>query len=99
MANGNNHSNKAVRGKVKYNSLSRGQFSEELIVTLLTSNKGLITAIFSESFIDKKNKSVDAFIIDEKGDSFLVELPNYSFTSGSKVWFPKKNVALEGSLV
>jgi len=94
----NNSLNKTRQGWVKYKDILDGQFSEEFIVTFSTS-KGLLTAIFPSSFIDKDKGAVSVFVIGEEKDLFLVDLPNYTFTTGSKAWFPKKAVSLEGSLV
>lgn len=93
-----NSLNKVKQGWVKYRNISKGQFSEEFIVTFSTS-KGLITAILPASFIDKDKGAVSVFVIAEVRDLFLVDLPTYTFTTGSKAWFPKKAVSLEGSLV
>jgi hypothetical protein len=88
--NGNNIK-KAKQGWVIYKKISKGQFPEEYIVTFKT-RKGEITAIFSSSYINNDKKAVSASVIAEEKDSFLVDLPTYTFTTGSKVWFPKKDV-------
>ena len=89
---------KAKQGWVKYVKISKGQFPEEYIVTFQTT-KGVITAILSASYIDADDETVSASVIAEEKDSFLVDLPTYTFTTGSKVWFPKNAVIFEGSRI
>ena len=89
---------KALQGRIKCIDIVDGQFPEEFTVTLDTTT-GKLTAIFPSSYIDTDERTVSVFIVGEKEDLFLVDLPTYTFTTGSKVWFPKKAVALEGSEV
>ncbi len=95
MNNNKNGSNEVKQGRVKYARISKGQFSEEYIVTLI-ANQGQLTGIFSSSDIDKDDETITVFVVAEKEDSYLVDLPAYTFTTGSKVWFPKDAVLLEG---
>ena len=89
--NGNGLS-ETKQGRVKYANISKGQFSEEYIVTF-NAIKGMLTAIFSSSYVDADSGTISVSIIAEEKDSFLVDLPTHTFTTGSKVWFPK-NVVL-----
>ncbi len=85
--------NIAKKGRVKYVKIFKGQFSEEYVVTF-NSNKGVLTAIFPSSYIDSDEGTISVFVIAAEKDSFLVDLPTYTFTTGSKVWFPKNAVLL-----
>ena len=85
---------KAREGSVKYDKIFEGQFPEEVIVTL-TTPQGTLTAILPSSSVDKNTNSVNVYIIDEQGDLILVDLPTYTFTSGSRVWFPRSSVTLK----
>lgn len=91
--NGNGLS-EAKKGHVKYAKIIKGQFSEEYIVTF-NANKGMLTAICSSSYIDSVAGTINVAVIAEEKDSFLVDLPTYTFTTGSKVWFPKEAVSIE----
>ena len=83
--------NKAIKAKVKFIGMSKGQFPDEVIVELDTS-RGIVSAIFASSLIDDTDRTVVGVIIDEREDNLLVDLPTYTFTSGSKVWFHKNRV-------
>ena len=96
MINKNNGLDKALQGRVKCVKISAGQFSEERIVTF-NAKKGLLTAIFPSSYVDMGEKTIRVFVIAQEQDEFLVELSTPTFTTGSKVWFPKDAVLLEGS--
>lgn len=89
---------KALQGWIKCVNIADGQFPEEFTVTLDT-NSGQLIAIFPSSFIDVGRGTVMISVVGEKEDLFLVDLPTYTFTTGSKVWFPKEAVLLEGSKV
>lgn len=89
-----NDSSKTVKAKVKYQDKFDGQFPGEVLIVLNTL-QGTITAIFSASLINETGRTIDAFIIDESEDSYLVDLPTYTFTSGSRAWFAKKLVTTE----
>ena len=89
---------KAIQGWVKCVKIAKGQFSEEFTVTL-DATGGRLTAIFPSSYIDTHKGTVRVSVVGEKEGLFLVDLPTYTFTTGSKVWFPKKAVLLEGSKV
>ena len=90
--NGNGLS-ETKQGWVKYANITKGQFLEEYIVTF-NANKGKLTAIFPSSYIDVDAGAVSVFIIAEEKNSFLVDLPTHTFTTGSKVWFPKNAVLI-----
>ena len=89
-----NGSTKTAKARVKYKDKYDGQFPGEALITLNTL-EGTITAIFSLSLINENNRTIEAVVIDERGDSYLVDLPTYTFTTGSRVWFPKKFVTME----
>lgn len=82
---------KARKAKVKYVTISDGQFLEEAVVTVKAIS-GPVTGIFPLSSVDKTHGTVTVFIISEQGDRYLVDLPTYTFTTGSKAWFPKEAV-------
>lgn len=84
-----NNSSRVGPAKVKYAGISKGQFSGEVIVTVNTV-KGPVTAIFPLSSVNRTSGTIDAVVIDEKADRYLVDLPTYTFTSGSKAWFSKE---------
>jgi hypothetical protein len=83
--------------QVKFVDISTGQFSGEVIVTFC-GVKGNITCIFPKSFINEKNKTINVSLVDEKDELFLVDLPTYTFTTGSRVWLSKDVIQLEGSM-
>lgn len=85
--------NEVKQAKVKYDEIIEGKFPEEVIVTM-SAFKGKLTAIFPSSSIDKATGSINAFVIAKEGDLYLVDLPTYTLTSGSKAWFPKELVSL-----
>ena len=97
MINGNGLE-RAKSGRIKCVNIIDGQFPEEFTVTL-EATSGRFTAIFPSSSIDIGMRTVRVSVIGEKEDLFLVDLPTYTFTTGSKVWFSKKAVSLEGSTV
>ena len=91
-----NGRDKIRRAKVKYENKFSGQFPWEALITI-HSRGGELTAIFPLSSIDEEEKVIYAVVIDEneKEDSYLVDLPAHTFTSGSKAWFPRSLVTLE----
>ena len=88
----------AKKAMVKYESILDGQFPEEFIVTI-HAHQGQLTAIFPSSAINKDSEAIIVAVIDEEEDRYLVDLPTYTFTTGSKVWFAKDSVILAGSSV
>ena len=84
---------KARKARIKCETISDGQFSEEVLVTV-NAISGPVTGIFPLSSVDKTQGTVTVFIIGEQGDRYLVDLPTYTFTTGSKAWFPKEAVLL-----
>lgn len=89
---------RARQGWIKYTNITTLPFSGEFIVTFDTP-KGSIIASLPSSFIDKDKGTVSVSVIAEREDLFLAELPAYTRTTGSQVWFPKQAVLLEGSTV
>ena len=90
----NNGLEKIRKAKVKYEEKFNGQFPWEALITI-HSLGGKLTAIFPLSSIDEEHKVVYAIVIDEKEDSYLVDLPTHTFTSGSKAWFSRSLVSME----
>lgn len=90
----NNGLDKIRKAKVKYEKKFSGQFPWEALVTI-HSLGGELTAIFPLSSIDEERKVIYAVVIDEKEDSYLVDLPTHTFTSGSKAWFSRSLVTVE----
>jgi len=82
---------RARKARIKCATISDGQFSEEVVVTV-NAIKGPVTGIFPLSSVDKTHRTVNVFIISEQDDQYLVDLPTYTFTTGSKAWFPKEAV-------
>lgn len=85
------HSNEALEVKVKYEKIYAGQFPNEVIATFI-GLKGKFTVILPSSFVDKSTQSINAFVVNQEGDKYLVDLPTHTITSGSKVWFGKKSI-------
>lgn len=83
---------KVGKGWIKYKNIAEGQFSGEMIITFKTL-KGELTAIFPSSYIDKTQQSFSAIVIGVEEDRYLVDLPTYTFTTGSRAWFPKEAVS------
>ena len=81
----------AYEAKVPYTQIHAGQLPNEFIVTLKAS-KGFVNTILQSDFIDQSNQTISAVVISQHDDRYLVDLPTYTFTTGSKVWFPKGSV-------
>jgi len=82
--------------RVRCERMRSGQFPDEVVVTM-TASRGELVGIFPSSSTDSDRRTVSVSVVDEKPGQFLVELPAYTFTSGSKVWFPKASVIFEGN--
>ena len=92
MASSNGGKEKELRSAhIKYSEIKNGQFADEAVVTLVSS-MGNINMLLPCSFLDKSKKTIKAIIIDQEEDKYLIGLPNETFTTGSKVWFPKSAV-------
>ncbi len=89
-----NGRDKIRKAKVRYENKFNGQFPWEALITI-RSTEGELTAIFPLSSIDEERKVIYAIVIDEKEDSYLVDLPAPTFTSGSKAWFSRSLVTME----
>jgi len=76
---------------VKYSKIENGQFTDEVVVTLASST-GVINMLLHRSFLDESKQAVIATIIDQEADKYLIGLPNETFTTGSRAWFPKSVV-------
>lgn len=93
-----NGSGLPLRGRVRFNKISKGQFSDEFVVTVHTKD-GILVGVFPSASIDKQAGTINAFIVKESDDEYLVDLPTHTFTTSSKVWFPKNVVSFEASIV
>ncbi len=93
LAGGNGANDRATQAKVKYEKISSGQFPDEVVVTVVASH-GALTAIFPSSSVDIEARTVSVFVLEERPDSYLVDLPTYTFSSGSTALFPKASVIL-----
>ena len=92
MAKSNGSKEKELQSVyIKYSEIKNGQFADEVVVTLV-SGIGNINMLLPCSFLDKSKKAIKAIIIDQEEDKYLIGLPNETFTTGSKVWFPKSAV-------
>ena len=89
-SNGNREKERQI-ADIRYSKINNGQFSDEVVVTLVSSI-GNINMILPSSFLNKAKKTIKAIIIDQEADEYLVGLPNETFTTGSRVWFPKSAV-------
>lgn len=89
-SNGNKEKKLQLVG-VKYSQIKNGQFTDEVVVTLASST-GAINMLLHRSFLDRSKQTIIATIIDQEADKYLIGLPNETFTTGSKVWFPKSVV-------
>jgi hypothetical protein len=76
---------------IKYSQIKNGQFSDEVVVALVSSI-GNINMILPRSFLNESKKTIRAIIIDQEKDKYLIELPNETFTTGPRVWFHKSDV-------
>lgn len=85
---------KPRQATIKCATISQGQFSEEVIVTL-DALDGPLTGFFPQSFIDMTSGTIQVFVISEQGDRYLIDLPSPTVTSGSKAWFLKSSVTLQ----
>lgn len=81
----------AQDAKVTYAQIYAGQLPNEFVVTLKTS-MGLVSTTLQSNCIDQQNKTVNAVVISQENDQYLVDLPTDTFISGSKAWFPKDSV-------
>jgi len=77
--------------QVKYSKIAGGQFNDEVVVTLVSST-GDVNMILPCSFLDRSKQTVKAIILDQEDNDYLIGLPNETFTTGSRVWFPKSAV-------
>ena len=92
MAKSNgNREKEPLQVDVRYSKIVKGQFDDEVVVTL-ASSLGDINMLLHRSFLDESSKIIKAIIIDQKTDEYLIGLPNETFTTGSRVWFPKSAV-------
>jgi hypothetical protein len=92
-----NDVNKKPFANVRYTKITTGQFSDEVVVQLDTEQQSIV-GIFPSHFIDKKRGTVRAVLVQESDNAYLVDLPNTTFTTSSKVWFPKGKVVFEAGL-
>ena len=92
MAKSNGNREKELQPvDIKYSKIVTGQFADEVVVTL-ASSIGDINMVLHCSFLDQSKKTIKAIIIDQEADKYLIGLPNETFTTGSRVWFPKSAV-------
>lgn len=85
---------KARQATIKCITILEGQFSGEVVVTVETIG-GLLTGVFPSSYIDMTRGTVTVFVVAEKPDKYLIDLPAQTVTSGSKAWFLKDAVSLQ----
>ena len=77
---------------IKYSKIANGQFTDEVVVTLVSSF-GDINMCLPSSFLDQSKQTIKAIVIAQEADKYLIGLPNETFTTGSRVWFPKSAVS------
>jgi len=78
-------------GAIKYDELHEGLLPNENVIVFSTPS-GKLTGLFNKSSINVKNQSINVSIIGEHESMFLIDLPTYTFTSGSRAWVLKKDV-------
>jgi len=92
MAKSNGNREKELQPvDIKYSKIVNGQFTDEVVVTL-ASSIGDINMVLHCSLLDQSKKTIKAIIIDQEADKYLIGLPNETFTTGPRVWFPKSAV-------
>ena len=84
----------AKEASIKYDEVHEGNFPNEVVVVFSTVS-GKMAGIFNMSAINKEDGSISVYIIGEQGDKYLIDLPTYTFTSGSRAWIDKKAVLLK----
>lgn len=84
----------ADEAEVLYTQIHNGQLPNEYIVTLEASN-GPVNTILQSDFIDQLNQTISGVVISQDDERYLVDLPTYTFTTGSKVWFPRSSVRVK----
>jgi hypothetical protein len=96
MARSNGTKERKVQlADIKYSAIDTGQFADEYVVTLVSSN-GELTMLLHSSFLNRSKKTIKAIVIEKKADKYLIGLPNETFTTGSRAWFPKSSVLVSG---
>ncbi len=73
-----------------------GKFPDEVIVVMESDDEQL-TAVFPSSSVNSATGKVNARVIGERENSYLVQLPTYTFTTGARAWIPKKFVTVGGT--
>lgn len=73
-----------------------GKFPDEVIV-VMESDEEQLTAVFPSSSVNSTTGKVNARVLGERKNSYLVQLPAYTFTTGSRAWIPKKFVTVGGT--
>lgn len=79
--------------EIRCSKVAEGQFNDEVVVTLVSS-AGDINMILPRAFLDQSKCAIRAIILDQSQDDYLIGLPNETFTTGSRVWFPKSAVSI-----
>jgi hypothetical protein len=97
MTKKNGDDTRKTLARVQYSNISNGQFSDEYVVQINTGRQNIV-GIFPSHLVDKKARTVGAYIIKESEDQYLVALPSTTFTTSSNVWFPKQHVLFEAGL-
>jgi hypothetical protein len=96
MNNKKNDTTMNSPAKIRYTHISAGQFSDEVVVQLDTPQQSIV-GIFPSHFIDEKSRTVQAMLVQQSDDAYLVALPSTTFTTSSNVWFLKEKVIFEGA--
>ena len=86
-----NNGNGIKKAEVRYEKILPGQFSDENIV-VIRSISGFLTMILPSFFINESKKTIKVAIVAEESERYLVNLPNDTFTTGARVWFPKSEI-------
>ena len=76
--------------KIKCLAINEGQFSDEKTVSIVNKDGVILTGIFPDDNI--KDNHLRVWVIRETENAYLVELPDVTFTTSSKVWVSKDEV-------
>jgi len=90
---GKNSHGEARRAEVATLRTIASKYPDEVIVVMESADEQL-TAIFPLSSVNGTTGKVSAKVLGERKDSYLIELPAYTLTTGSRAWILKKFVTV-----
>ena len=74
--------------RIRCQLITKGPQSNELIVQFKIDGDEF-TAFVPEQFVDQLNKTLAGFIVADFGDSWLIDIPSETLTSGSRIRVPQ----------